>query len=164
MAVSHVICLSALAVLGVASPASGHADAAQGLADAAQHGDSLQNPAATVDAFHAALARGDSDGAAALLADDALIFESGGAEHSKAEYASHHLSADAGFAQAVPRSVTSRSGAVIGDMAWIATEGRTTGTYRDRQIDSLSKETMLLRKGADGWKIVHIHWSSAKAN
>lgn len=81
-----------------------------------------------VEAFHAALARGDTDGAAALLADDALIFESGGAERSKAEYASHHLGADAKFAQAVPRSVTMRSGATVGDVAWIATEGRTTGS------------------------------------
>jgi ketosteroid isomerase-like protein len=164
MAVSHVICSSALAVLGVASPASGHPDAAQRPAEPARHSDSLQDPAATVDAFHAALARGDLDGAAALLSDDAVIFESGAAEHSKAEYTTHHLGVDASFAQAVPRLVMSRSGTEIGDMAWIATEGRTTGTYRDRAIDSLSKETMLLRKGVDGWKIVHIHWSSAKAN
>ena len=27
-----------------------------------------------------------------------------------------------------------------------------------------STETMVLRKAADGWKIVHIHWSSRRAN
>jgi ketosteroid isomerase-like protein len=39
---------------------------------------------AVVDAFHSALANGDTRGAAALLADDALIFEEGRAERSKA--------------------------------------------------------------------------------
>src|SRR5687767_1734260 len=58
--------------------------------------------AATVDAFHAALGRGDTRSAVALLADDALIFEGGGVERTKQEYASHHLAADAAFSQAVP--------------------------------------------------------------
>jgi ketosteroid isomerase-like protein len=156
-------CLPALLALGVASPAGAHPSAEHKTAEARQLDASAQVPAAVVDAFHAALARGDTDGAAALLVDDALIYESGGAERSKAEYASHHLGADAKFAQAVPRSITARSGTAIGDVAWIATEGRTTGTYGDRAIDSLSTETMVLRKGAGGWKIVHIHWSSAKA-
>lgn len=52
-----------------------------------------------------------------FLADDALIFESGGAERSKAEYATHHLGADAKFAQGVSRSITLRSGTTIGDVA-----------------------------------------------
>src|SRR3546814_15767141 len=42
---------------------------------------------AVVDAFHAALDHGNEVDALALLADDVLIFESGGAERSKAEYA-----------------------------------------------------------------------------
>lgn len=155
--------LPALLMLGVVSPADAHPSGTHQASTAGRVDSSLQTPAAVVDAFHAALSRGDTGGAAALLADDALIFESGGAERSKAEYAAHHLGADVKFAQAVPRSVTSRSGMAVGDMAWIATEGRTTGTYADRAIDSLSTETMILRKAADGWKIAHIHWSSAKA-
>ena len=57
--------------------------------------------AATVDRFHAALSAGDSTGALALLADDAVILESGGVE-TRDEYRSHHLPADIAFAQAVP--------------------------------------------------------------
>ena len=163
MIVSRATWLPALLVLGLFSPAKAHPSGAHGAAETAQFDALLQAPAVTVDAFHAALARGDTDGAAALLADDALIFESGGVERSKAEYAAHHLGADAKFAQAVPRRVTARSGAAIGDVAWIATEARTTGTFGDRAIDSLSTETMVLRKGTGGWKIVHVHWSSAKA-
>lgn len=44
-----------------------------------------------VDSFHAALARGDTAAAAAAFSNDALIYEHGGAERSKAEYAGHPL-------------------------------------------------------------------------
>ena len=117
--------------------------------------------AMVVDAFHAALQRGDTNAAAALLAADALIFESGGVESSKAEYASHHLAADAAFAKATTRSVTKRSGRTVSDFAWIATEGTTKGTYKDRAINSVSTETMVLRRENGSWRIVHVHWSSA---
>lgn len=118
--------------------------------------------AAVVDAFHAALNRGDTQGAVALLAKDALIFESGNAERSKAEYAQHHLPADAAFAQAVPSTVTRRSGGSDGTTAWIASEGRTSGSYKGKAIDLVTTETMLLRRVGKSWKIVHIHWSSEK--
>ena len=163
MTIPRTILLPMLLVLSVSPPASAHPSEAHQTPTAERMDVSLRAPAAVVDAFHAALARGDIVSAAALLADDALIFESGSAERSKAEYAAYHLGADAKFAQAVPRSVTARSGAAIGGGAWIATEGRTTGTYGDRAIDSLSTETMVLREETGGWRIVHIHWSSAKA-
>src|SRR5690606_29848204 len=53
----------------------------------------MAGAAEAVDAFHAALRAGDRDAALAVLAEDALIFEAGGAERSRAEYASHHLEA-----------------------------------------------------------------------
>ena len=121
---------------------------------------SARAAAAAVDAFHAALKRGDARAAAAVLAEDALIFESGEAEHSKAEYAAHHLPADAEFSRGVSSVVTRRSGRSDGNLAWIASEGRTTGTYQGRVIDSLSTETMILRRVGRSWKIIHIHWSS----
>ena len=46
-------------------------------------------------------------------------------------------------------------------MAWIASEGRTTGTYKGKALDLVTTETMVLRRSGHGWKIVHIHWSSA---
>ena len=116
---------------------------------------------AVVDAFHAALERGDAAGAAALLADDVLIYESGGAERSKAEYAAQHLGADAAFAKAVRRVVTRRTGGSEGPFAWIATETTTKGTYRDRAINSVGVETMVLEREGATWRIKHVHWSSA---
>lgn len=117
--------------------------------------------AAVVDSFHAALQRGDTRAALGFLANDALIFESGGVERGKAEYASHHLAADAAFSQAVPATITRRAGEAVGNVAWIATEGRTTGTYKGKPVDRRTVETMVLRRTGAGWRIVHIHWSSA---
>jgi ketosteroid isomerase-like protein len=123
---------------------------------------SARGAAATVDAFHAALQRGDTRAASALLAEDALIFESGGVERTKAEYAAHHLPADAEFSRSVTSTVTQRAGNSVGSLAWVASEGRTSGTYKGKPVDLQTTETMLLRRAAEGWKIVHIHWSSAK--
>ena len=122
---------------------------------------SARSAAATVDSFHAALRRGDTRAAASLLTDDALIFEAGGAERSKAEYAAHHLPADAEFSKAVPSVMTRRSGGSDGRLAWIASEGRTTGSFRGKALDRTTAETMLLRRIGGAWKITHIHWSSA---
>ena len=117
--------------------------------------------AAAVDAFHAALARGESVAALALLAEDALILEQGGAEHGKAEYAASHLAADSAFARAVRVARTRRSGAAEGDLAWIATEAHASGRFGGRDIDHATAETMVLRRAGGAWRIVHIHWSSA---
>lgn len=76
-------------------------------------------PVGTVMAFHAALASGDTDTALTHLAEDVMIFESGGVENSRAEYASHHLEADAAFSAAVPRTLVSRTHGMQGDMAWV---------------------------------------------
>lgn len=119
--------------------------------------------AAVVDAFHAALRRGDTRAALALLAEDALIFEAGGVERGKREYAAHHLGADSEFSRAVPSTLTRRSGGVNGNLAWVASEGRTRGTFRGSAVDRVTTETMVLRRIAGAWKIAHIHWSSAAA-
>ena len=120
--------------------------------------------AATVDAFHAALRRGDTAAASALLTDDALIFEEGRAERSKAEYARQHLGAAAAFSRAVPGTRTRRRGDAAGDFAWIATEGRSKGRYRGNEVNRVTDETMVLRRVGETWKIVHIHWSSAQSS
>ena len=122
---------------------------------------SAQPAAAVVDAFHAALRRGDTKTALSHLTDNALIYEAGRVERGRQEYASHHLAADAAFARAVPGKITRRAGEVAGDVAWIATEGRTTGTYKGKAVDRVTTETTVLRRLERTWKIVHIHWSSA---
>lgn len=118
-------------------------------------------PVGTVMAFHAALASGDTNAALTHLAEDVVIFESGGVESSRSEYASHHLEADAAFSAAVPRTLVSRAHGMQGDMAWVLSVETVSGTYRTRAISSRSVETMMLRLVNGQWRIVHIHWSSA---
>lgn len=115
---------------------------------------------AVVDAFHAALVSGDSEAVLALMTEDVMILEEGGAERSRDEYAGHHLPADMNFAAATTTEVTRRAAWVEGDVAWVLTESRTIGSFNDRTVNSLSAETMILHRGADGWRIRHIHWSS----
>ena len=147
----------AIALLALAAPAA--ADPPAPPADALS-----ASAAATVDAFHAALRRGDTAAASALLTDDVLVFEEGRAERSKAEYALRHLAADAAFSQAVRGTVTRRRGHAAGDFAWISTEGRTKGSYRGTDVNRVTDETMVLRRVDGAWKIVHIHWSSAQSS
>jgi ketosteroid isomerase-like protein len=118
--------------------------------------------AAAVDAFHAALHRGDAEAALALVADDAIVFEDGRIERTKAEYALHHAGADAAFSKAMSTKRLSRTGHATADVALIASESRTKGRFRSQDVDRIMVETMVLRRDSDGaWKIVHIHWSSA---
>ena len=157
----HAITITAallLADVAVAHPEAGQEKTATSAIAVAP---SARPAAAVVDAFHAALGRGDTKAALSYLANNALIFESGGVERGRQEYASHHLAADSAFAQAVPGTVTRRGGEAVGGFAWIATEGRTTGTYKDKAIDRVTTETMVLRRAGGAWKITHIHWSSA---
>jgi ketosteroid isomerase-like protein len=119
--------------------------------------------AATVDAFHNSLAKGDVTAAQALLDDQVLVYEQGHVERSKAEYASHHLASDAQFSAATKRTQTARGGAVFGDIAYVTSEGRVAGTFNGRPIDLVTLETMALRRDGDAWRIVHIHWSSRAA-
>lgn len=116
--------------------------------------------AAAVDAFHAALANGDLDGARGFLEPDVRIFEGGGAEQSAEEYASHHMQSDAAFLKDAEVTLLSQSGDAAGGLAWIATESTIVQRGESRAAGIVSTETMVLRESPAGWRILHIHWSS----
>lgn len=114
---------------------------------------------ATVDAFHAALVSGDSAGALALLAPDLVVLESGGME-TLTDYRAHHLPADIAYARAVTTRRDSITVTRVGDAAWVASTSRTSGTWRERLVNSAGAELMVLGRTASGWRIRAIHWSS----
>ena len=120
-------------------------------------------PTQVVQAFHAALASGDSATALSLMIEDAVVFEAGGAEMSRHEYRSHHLGADIEFSMATSREVVEQRSGVDGDVAWVLTRSATSGTFRERAIDVVGVETMILVWTEDRWKIAHIHWSSRRS-
>ena len=120
--------------------------------------DSLQ-AAATVRAFHRALAQGDSTTVLGLLAQDVVILESGGLE-GLADYRSHHLPADIGFARAVPSQEGSLQVTLAGNVAWVVSTSQTTGTFRERPINSAGAELIILSRVGPSWQIRAVHWSS----
>lgn len=130
-----------------------------GIAGQAAAGSST-GPAAVIDAFHAALKRGDADAAASLLTEDAMIFEQGGAEASKAEYVTGHLPGDIAYSAVTKDEVTSRRSEVTGSLAVVMSQGRTTGEYNGKPVDRRTTETMVLKRTRGAWRIIHIHWSS----
>lgn len=119
--------------------------------------------ARTIASFHAALERGDSAAAIALLAPGAVILESGSAE-SVAEYRSHHLPADIEFARAIKSVRTGLRIQVRGTMAFAAATSTTQGEFKGRAVNSAGAELLVLERGPDGWLISAIHWSSRRRN
>jgi mono/diheme cytochrome c family protein len=115
--------------------------------------------AAAVDRFQSLLAKGETAEAAKVLDGMVLIYESGEAERSRAEYAAHHLPADAAFLKGASVRVLSRTGNAVGDLAWIATESEIKKAG-SKPVNLVATEPKVLKRDANDWHIAHIHWSS----
>ena len=155
-----------------------HDHDAQPAADEAQghdheghdHGDAAASSGLSVDSgslaevaagLSAALVAGDPTIVAQLVDADVLIFESGNVESSRAEYEGHHMPADMAFLAAVDRELISRQVIELADDgAVVSSRSRLFGHYKDRDVDLVSTETLVLKKENGQWRIVHIHWSS----
>jgi hypothetical protein len=117
-------------------------------------------PAAVVRSFHEALSSGHRDGALAVLDPGVVIFEQGGAEMSRDEYASDHLGADIDFSRSTTSRVVHERTLRTGKGAWVLTISETSGSFRGKDVSSRNTETMVLERKSAGWRIVHILWSS----
>ena len=120
----------------------------------------MMDPIGTVNAFQAAVANGDEGIAKNLLAPDVLIYESGGQERSRDEYTSHHMKGDMAFLGKAQIQRLDQKQHGHADLAVVSTRSRITGQHKDKAVDIHSTETMVLKRIAGGWQIVHIHWSS----
>ena len=125
----------------------------------AGHGADSAAVAGVIAKYHEALAAGDSATVLTLLADDAVILESGGVE-TRAEYRSHHLPGDITFAKAIKNQRGAVLVRVLGDVAWASSTSSTQGEMNGRTINSTGAELMVVVRTAQGWKISAIHWSS----
>lgn len=139
--------------------------AAQAHEHAGMHAAPATDSAAVADAvhaYHAALQAGDTAAVLRLLGDDVRVAESGGIE-TRDEYLSHHLPGDMAFAAAVTRETGPVAVTVSGDVAWAISTSRASGTFRDRAINSIGAELMVLSRDGGAWRIRAIHWSSRQA-
>jgi len=123
-----------------------------------------QEAVVVVEAFSAAIKAVRIAEASALLDPNVLVLESGGSERSREEYLSHHAQADAEYMKDARQELRYRQARAVGDVAWVSSESVISHDKDDKPASSLSTETMVLRKTAQGWKIVHIHWSSRPAS
>ena len=152
---NRFIQLSVAGAIALAAPSSAAFAQHEG------HGNTSDSAAvaAVVSKYHDALAAGDSLAALALLADDAVILESGGVE-TRAEYRSHHLPGDINYAKAIRSQRGPVHVRIRGDVAWSTGTSTTQGEMNGRAINSAGAELMILVRTAQGWKISAIHWSS----
>lgn len=120
-------------------------------------------PTETVAAFHDALSSGKAEQATALLSPNVRIFEAGYVEHSRDEYAGHHLADDVAFAKSTSEAVRNQQELLKGDVAVVMRETETTGKFKGAAVHSFGTETAVLEKQGDSWVITHLHWSSRKA-
>ena len=111
--------------------------------------------------FRDAAAAADSATMLGLLAPDAVILESGGAE-TVSEFRAHHLAADIEFARAVDETRAALRVVVSGDVAWAAGTSTARGTFRGREVNSSGAELMVFTRTPQGWRIAAIHWSSRR--
>jgi ketosteroid isomerase-like protein len=118
---------------------------------------------AVVTDFHQALSEGYREGVLRLLAEDAVIFETGYVEANREQYASGHLDADLLYAATVRREPVHRKATVVGDLAYVISQSRNHGEFQGEAVNLTNTETMVLRRDGESWRIVHIHWSGHEA-
>jgi ketosteroid isomerase-like protein len=125
------------------------------------HARFLNDPAAAVNYFRDALAQGNTGAALSMLAADATFFEQGDAQESREAYASSRLRRDAALLSSRFAEIISQKTDSDGTLAWISTRLRLLA--KETVGDSASivmTETVVLRRVASGWTIVHVHRSA----
>lgn len=118
---------------------------------------------ATVERFSIALGAGDLARAGAELDPGVIILESGAAERSRDEYLGGHAKSDATFLKTAKTSLRRRTAQASGDLAWVSSESAIHAMKGKEMLMIDATETMVLRKSGKAWSIVHIHWSSRRA-
>lgn len=117
-----------------------------------------RDPALVADELYEALRTGNEARVLALLAEDVVILEGGHAQTSRSDYMSGHMKSDMAFLPNVTSETLDREVSRQGDLAWVITHSRTTGTYRDEDIDQSSREMLVMKHDGHDWRITLIHW------
>lgn len=115
--------------------------------------------AKTLSDLQTAIINNDSEQAGKILHEDVTILEGGGVEN-KTQYLSHHFHSDGKFLSAINREEVSQEISVEGNMAWVTSKTKMTGTYSGRDIDLSSLELAVLKKENGMWRVIALHWSS----
>ncbi|NUZ07361.1 nuclear transport factor 2 family protein [Piscinibacter koreensis] len=126
---------------------------------------SVKLPADAVDGFHAALKRKDTAGALSHLDRSLVVFEFGKMDATIEAYALSHLPGDIDMAAVTDWKLQARRLGGSGDERWVLSTYQVTGKRPDgKPIDQTMLETAIVRRAGDGFRIVHLHWSSDKSD
>lgn len=120
-------------------------------------------PASIAAALGQALRGGDTARLEQLFAPDVIIAEGGGTERSFQEYASHHMISDMAYVGETVSEPIRQDVIASDDMAVIISEILISGQFRGQAVRNRMVETLTVQMTDSGWKIVHVHWSSAPA-
>lgn len=119
------------------------------------------SPSSIVTRFGMALKAEDVDTLRSLVAPDVIIAEGGGTERSFDEYAGHHMASDMAFMRAVDSELKRRDLIEGTGLTTVISESQIHGNFNGKIVHAKMTETMVLRQTDTGWRIAHIHWSSA---
>ena len=108
-----------------------------------------------------AIGKGDTEELKRVLDQNVVIFESGNVESSLAEYESHHMKSDIAFMAAMNIELLTREVIDAGDSATVISRSRISGQYKNKEIDLVNTETLVIQRRNSEWKVVHVHWSSS---
>lgn len=114
-------------------------------------------PVDAVDAFHAALKRGDDAQVMTLLDRGLVVFEGGKTNPDLNDYVNQHMPGDKAAAARYEWTIENRTVGGEGDHYWVFSTYRLTQRFN---LDRTLLETALLQRTGDSFHIVHIHWSS----
>lgn len=121
-------------------------------------------PSDAVDAFHAALRNRDTAAALSMLDRSLVVYEFGVVDPTAEAYAFRHLPLDMDIAAATRWKLLTRRTGGEGDERWVLSTYRVTGRQSDgTPIDQTTLETVILRRTAGLFRIVHFHWSTSDA-
>ena len=103
----------------------------------------------------------DLDKLATFYHPDVTIFEGAGVNNGWADYRDHHLGPELKMFENLEFGHTNRKVHLLGERAaYVSSEYFIKAKMKDRMLDNVGRETLVLEKQADGsWKIRHSHTS-----
>lgn len=120
----------------------------------------VQAPVDFADAFHDAMRSRDRTKILPMLAPDLVVFETGYLEATRDDYVKSNLDDDTAFASATDYRPMSRGVIGSGESVTVLTKASIQGFIGGQSVDLVQSETMILRRTATAWEIVHLHWSA----
>lgn len=150
----------------VAAPSSAQSSTPAGAAKvpAPTQGDAAASEAVeVVDTFMLELGKGQLERARQLMAPEAIVLADGRVLGNRDTYIDGAAKADVAALGSVQRELMRRDAHAGPNFSWVMSELRLRGPSAARGQGDVVVETMLLARRGNGWKIVHIHWSSRRA-